>query len=240
MKRTPLLAVVIAMVTASAIAVAFLVRRPSVPEKPDHVARPHPAASSIQETVPAVQRENTPATSRTNTAAAPTVAAAMPSPPELEPATFTNNISSQQAPPGTIDALDAAGDRSTDFTEPYTRQISRVTPSQALEASPSLLTEGSHLVLSLFPDATYTTVVDSVTQDINGVRIIQGHLVGEAMNTFTLSEHEGVVIADLLDPRSGRQFKVKYINSRNEHVAIEYDLTNMPPRYDVEVRGDNE
>jgi hypothetical protein len=91
-------------------------------------------------------------------------------------------------------------------------------------------------VLGLFPNATYTTIVERVQRDANDVMTISGRIDGEQLSTFTLAENGGRIVASLSDMANGRVFRIKYVATRQGHVVTEYDPTKMPARYDGHVR----
>jgi len=122
------------------------------------------------------------------------------------------------------------------YDEPYTRQISYISVNTNLFHNIPLYTGETRLVLGLFPNATYTTVVERVQRDANEVMTISGRINGEQMSTFTLAENGGRIIATLTDMANGRVFRIKYVAMRQEHVVTEYDPTTMPARYDEHLR----
>jgi hypothetical protein len=119
--------------------------------------------------------------------------------------------------------------------EAYTRQIGSITINSNILRQTDTALKQSALVLNLFPNAAYTAAVEKVERDLNGVLTISGRIAGQQISTFTLSEKDGIAVADLTDMAAGRVFKIKYSAPMGQHVVIEYDPTNMPARYDGHV-----
>jgi len=129
-------------------------------------------------------------------------------------------------------AIERRDDRSR---EKYTKQTGTLKIDHRLLAPGAVVAGDSRFTLELFEDGRYEVAIDSVAVDINGVQTILGHIAGQQLGTFSLSEKNGIILADLSDPLNGRFFKVKTSSVGGEHIVLEYDLESMPATYDVSV-----
>jgi len=229
-KRTwrPLIAILLLAIVAI---LAVLVRsvlptgdsRVTKPTNPPHSQHPSPAATlsaSARSTLPSLSQ---PLTNQ------------LPSRPAN--ATPTEQTLRAAAPAGSQDAVRVlvlpGNQPNLDYTNAYTRQVRAIALDAGVLRGAGGLPKGSRLALNLFPDATYTTVVEKAVFDINDALTITGRLPGHRLQTFTLSEKDGIVLADLLDMNTGRMFKIAYTATNSQHLAIEYIPTHMPASYDL-------
>ena len=91
---------------------------------------------------------------------------------------------------------------------------------------------GQRLALNFFPDAVYTTVVERVRIDVNGVLTLYGRIEGRPFETFVMNGKDGVFLADLTDLAAGRLFRLTHSPGEQGHRVLEYDAGNMPERRD--------
>lgn len=116
--------------------------------------------------------------------------------------------------------------------EKYVRKVRAVRLDLNLMAKSSPLQVGDVLILDLFSNATYSVVIDSLTQDDFGSVSILGTIAGAPFGTVVLTAHGGALIGTVQDLDQGKLFCIRSLDQGREHHVLDYDVAKMPAKYD--------